>query len=112
MANEDAHRVALEVADGVATVRLDRPEKMNALDPAMFEAIVATGRELMERDDVGAVVLTGAGRAFCAGLDFGSFAAMAERQRTARGGAAASRSARPACWPSRPCTCGRWCPPP
>jgi len=79
MANDDAHRVALEVADGVATVRLDRPEKMNALDPAMFEAIVATGRELMERDDVGAVVLTGAGRAFCAGLDFSGFAAMAER---------------------------------
>lgn len=79
MANEDVHRVALEVADGVATVRLDRPEKMNALDPAMFEALVATGRELMERDDVGAVVLTGAGRAFCAGLDFSGFAAMAER---------------------------------
>ncbi|SDE60757.1 Enoyl-CoA hydratase/carnithine racemase [Blastococcus fimeti] len=73
-------RVALEVADGVATVRLDRPEKMNALDPAMFEALVATGRELMARDDVGAVVLTGAGRAFCAGLDFSSFAAMAERR--------------------------------
>jgi enoyl-CoA hydratase/carnithine racemase len=79
MANDEQHRVALEVADGVATVRLDRPEKMNALDPAMFEALVATGRELVDRDDVGAVVLTGAGRAFCAGLDFGSFAAMAER---------------------------------
>ncbi len=79
MENEAQHRVALEVADGVATVRLDRPEKMNALDPAMFAAIVATGRELMERDDVGAVVLTGAGRAFCAGLDFSGFADMAER---------------------------------
>ena len=79
MASEDPHRVALEVADGVATVRLDRPDKMNALDTPMFEAIVATGRELMERDDVGAVVLTGAGRAFCAGLDFSGFAAMAER---------------------------------
>ena len=79
MANEDVHRVALEVADGVATVRLDRPEKMNALDPAMFGAILATGKELMTRDDIGAVVLHGAGRAFCAGLDFGSFADMAER---------------------------------
>jgi enoyl-CoA hydratase/carnithine racemase len=79
MANEDVHRVALEVADGVATVRLDRPEKMNALDPAMFAAILATGKELMTRDDVGAVVLHGSGRAFCAGLDFGSFADMAER---------------------------------
>ena len=79
MASEDPHRVALEVADGVATVRLDRPDKMNALDTPMFEAIVAAGRELMDRDDVGAVVLTGAGRAFCAGLDFSGFAAMAER---------------------------------
>jgi enoyl-CoA hydratase/carnithine racemase len=73
-----SRRVALEVADGVATVRLDRPEKLNALDPAMFEALVETGKALIDRDDVGAVVLTGAGRAFCAGLDFGSFAAMAE----------------------------------
>ncbi len=79
MASQDPHRVALEVADGVATVRLDRPDKMNALDTPMFEAIVATGRELMERDDVGAVVLTGAGRAFSAGLDITGFAAMAER---------------------------------
>ncbi|WP_448628593.1 crotonase/enoyl-CoA hydratase family protein [Geodermatophilus sp. URMC 64] len=76
--DDEQRRVALEVADGVAVVRLDRPEKLNALDPAMFEALVAVGTELIERDDVGAVVLTGAGRAFCAGLDFGSFAAMAE----------------------------------
>ncbi|WP_199522191.1 crotonase/enoyl-CoA hydratase family protein [Geodermatophilus marinus] len=75
---DEPRRVALEVSDGVATVRLDRPEKLNALDPAMFEALVAVGRELVERDDVGAVVLTGSGRAFCAGLDLGSFAAMAE----------------------------------
>ncbi len=79
MANDDPHRVALEVTEGVATVTLDRPEKMNAIDPAMFEAIVAAGTELIDRDDVNAVVLTGAGRAFCAGLDFGSFAAMADR---------------------------------
>jgi len=78
MDDDVSRRVVLDVADGVATVRLDRPEKLNALDPAMFEALVTTGRELVDRDDVGAVVLTGAGRAFCAGLDFGSFAAMAE----------------------------------
>jgi enoyl-CoA hydratase/carnithine racemase len=79
--DDAARRVALEVADGVATVRLDRPEKLNALDGAMFEALVATGRELVDRDDVRAVVLTGAGRAFCAGLDLGRFAAMAEGAR-------------------------------
>ncbi|WP_346618855.1 crotonase/enoyl-CoA hydratase family protein [Blastococcus montanus] len=78
MADDVPRRVALTVADGVATVRLDRPEKLNALDHAMFEQLVAAGTELVERDDVGAVVLTGAGRAFCAGLDFGRFAAMAE----------------------------------
>ncbi|MGY1826560.1 MULTISPECIES: crotonase/enoyl-CoA hydratase family protein [unclassified Blastococcus] len=79
MADDVSRRVALTVTDGVATVRLDRPEKLNALDQAMFAAILATGKELMAREDVGAVVLTGAGRAFCAGLDFGSFADMAER---------------------------------
>ncbi|MGY1810081.1 crotonase/enoyl-CoA hydratase family protein [Blastococcus sp. SYSU D00669] len=78
MDDDVSRRVALEVADGVATVRLDRPDKLNALDPTMFEALVAVGTSLVDRDEVGAVVLTGAGRAFCAGLDFGSFAAMAE----------------------------------
>jgi hypothetical protein len=77
MDDDVSRRVALEVADGIATVRLDRPDKLNALDPAMFEALVETGTSLIDRDDIGAVVLTGAGRAFCAGLDFGSFTAMA-----------------------------------
>jgi enoyl-CoA hydratase/carnithine racemase len=77
MDDDVSRRVALEVADGIATVRLERPDKLNALDPAMFEALVETGTSLIDRDDIGAVVLTGAGRAFCAGLDFGSFAAMA-----------------------------------
>ncbi|MGY1714700.1 crotonase/enoyl-CoA hydratase family protein [Geodermatophilus sp. SYSU D01106] len=81
MDDDVSRRVALEVADGVATVRLDRPDKLNALDPAMFEALVAAGTSLVDRDDVGAVVLTGAGRAFCAGLDLASFAAMADGTR-------------------------------
>ena len=76
---DEAPRVTLEVDDGVATVRLNRPDKLNALDAAMFEALVEVGRGLIDRDDVGAVVLCGAGRAFCAGLDFGRFAAMAEQ---------------------------------
>lgn len=76
---DEAPRVTLEVDDGVATVRLNRPDKLNALDAAMFEALVDVGTGLIERDDVGAVVLCGAGRAFCAGLDFGRFAAMADQ---------------------------------
>jgi len=69
-------RVVYEVGDGVAHVRLNRPEKMNALDPAMFAGIIEAGVELRGRDDVRAVVLSGEGRAFCAGLDFGQFQEM------------------------------------
>ena len=61
--------------DGVAQVRLNRPDKLNALDPAMFDAIVAVGEELRTLKGLRAVVLAGEGRAFCAGLDLTSFAA-------------------------------------
>ena len=60
--------------DGVMHVRLNRPDKMNALDPEMFRAIIAAGEALMERKDVRVVVLSGEGRSFCAGLDTASFA--------------------------------------
>ena len=69
-------RVTTKIEDGIADVRLNRPEKMNALDPAMFKALVETGERLKEDRSVRVVVLSGEGRAFCAGLDFGSFRAM------------------------------------
>jgi len=69
-------RMHVQVADGVADVRLNRPEKLNALDPAMFEALVNTGRELATEPSLRAVVLSGEGRGFCAGLDFASFMGM------------------------------------
>ena len=69
-------RVTLTLGDdGVAQVRLNRPDKLNALDPAMFDAIVAVGEELHTLKGLRAVVLAGEGRAFCAGLDLTSFAA-------------------------------------
>jgi enoyl-CoA hydratase/carnithine racemase len=61
---------------GVADVRLNRADKMNALDTAMFEALVATGAELARDPSLRAVVLSGEGRCFCAGLDFSSFQSM------------------------------------
>ena len=68
-------RVSIDLADnGVAQVRFTRGDKMNALDPAMFEAIIAAGESLIERKDVRVVVLSGEGRSFCAGLDTSSFA--------------------------------------
>ena len=71
----DEKRVETRLDDsGIMHVRLNRPDKMNALDPAMFAAIIAAGESLMERKDVRAVVLSGEGRSFCAGLDTASFA--------------------------------------
>ena len=70
-------RVLLTVKDGVAEVCLNRPDKLNALDSAMFDALIATGEHLRTLAGLRAVVLTGAGRSFCAGLDMERFQAMA-----------------------------------
>jgi enoyl-CoA hydratase/carnithine racemase len=70
-------RVRCSIIDGVADVRLNRPDKLNALDMAMFEALIDTGEALKADRLVRAVVLSGEGRGFCAGLDFASFQAMA-----------------------------------
>jgi enoyl-CoA hydratase/carnithine racemase len=75
--NNMENRVLIDIQDHVAHVRLNRPDKMNALDDAMFEAIVDAGEQLKANPDIRAVVLSGEGRAFCAGLDMGNFANMA-----------------------------------
>ncbi len=71
-------RITVSMSDGVADVRLVRADKMNALDAAMFEALVGTTDRLKNQKGLRAVVLSGEGRAFCAGLDMGRFAAMGE----------------------------------
>ena len=72
-------RVSISISDGIADVRLVRADKMNALDHAMFEALVAATERLSKEKGVRVVVLSGEGRAFCAGLDMGRFAAMKEK---------------------------------
>ena len=67
-------RVRITVSDGVADVRLTRADKMNALDPAMFSGIIAAIDELGEMRGVRCAVLSGEGRAFCAGLDMAAMA--------------------------------------
>lgn len=71
-------RVTVSMSDGVADVRLVRGDKMNALDAAMFDALVDTANRLKSQKGLRAVVLSGEGKAFCAGLDMGRFAAMGE----------------------------------
>jgi enoyl-CoA hydratase/carnithine racemase len=68
-----AERVQLTIDNAVATVRMSRPEKRNALDPDMFEGLISTGERIIADNSVRAVVLHGEGKAFCAGLDFASF---------------------------------------
>jgi enoyl-CoA hydratase/carnithine racemase len=70
-------RVSLTLADHIAHVEMTRADKLNALDPAMFDGLIEAAAWLAERRDVRVVILSGQGRMFCAGLDFGSFAAMA-----------------------------------
>ena len=71
-------RINVTITDGVADVRLSRPDKMNALDQAMFDALIDTGRSLITTPGLRAVVVSGEGRAFCAGLDMGRFEKMAD----------------------------------
>ena len=80
-------RVSVSTTDGVADVRLNRPDKLNALDAAMFEALTATGQALAQDRSVRAVVLSGEGRAFSAGLDVGAFQGLARAVSDSESGA-------------------------
>lgn len=77
-------RVSVEIKDHIAHVTLTRGDKMNAVDPAMAEAVVAAGTSLIDNADIRAVVLSGEGRSFCAGLDVASFSAFAASDPEAR----------------------------
>lgn len=58
-----------DLDDGVLTVTLDRPDQLNSFTPAMADELERTFREVNDDDAVRAVIVTGAGRAFCAGMD-------------------------------------------
>ena len=71
-------RVAVSVdGQGIAQVRLSRPDKLNALDSEMFDAIIAAGGRLAAMDDLRCVVLSGEGKGFCAGLDLAMLGTLA-----------------------------------
>lgn len=67
--NAENDRISVEISNGVALVRLNRPEKLNALDIDSFRAIADTARSLAHNQEVRAVILQGSGKAFCSGLD-------------------------------------------
>lgn len=75
------NRVTVKIEQGVADVRMVRSDKMNALDDAMFTALIEAGERLKSEKGLRAAVLSGEGRAFCAGLDMGNFGKMASGER-------------------------------
>ena len=79
--------ITYEVADRVATVTLNRPERLNAYTPTMHGELVAAFDQADADDDVRAVIVTGAGRGFCAGADLGGGGSTFDRrQRASPGG--------------------------
>lgn len=72
-------RLSITLADGIAEVALNRPDKLNAMDEAMFAALSQAGRELAEVPGLRAVILHGSGKGFCAGIDTGLLMAFAGR---------------------------------
>lgn len=74
-------RVSIAIQDGVADVRLARPDKMNAFDDAMFDGVNSAIEKLSNTRGLRCVVLSGEGRAFCAGLDLSNFGKMASGER-------------------------------
>lgn len=69
MSATSTDRVLLEINEGIATVTLNRPDKYNGLDMPMFESITRVARQLRKDRSIRAIILTGAGDAFCSGLD-------------------------------------------
>lgn len=96
-----SERVVVGIENGVAHVELAREDKRNGLDLAMFEGLVAAGERLRADRSVRAVVLSGRGKAFCAGLDWGAFLSMgaeAGQKLLARTEASPANLAQRACW--------------
>ena len=80
--------IALSVADRVATITVNRPDKLNALNAATIGELGDAIDEVRERDDIGGAILTGAGRAFVAGADINELSSqtpMQAKQRALRG---------------------------
>src|SRR3989454_11768395 len=83
--------IRYEVADGVCTVTLNRPDRLNAVTATMLGELGEAWDRADADDAVRAVIVTGAGRAFCAGADLGAGGATFDYRRASAGGAPAPR---------------------
>lgn len=94
--------VTIDINAGIADVRLNRVEKYNALSPDMFKAIIEAGESLAKAKEVRAVVLSGNGRGFCAGLDMESMQGMTDSKPGQGGNTLLSRTELPENHAQRP----------
>ena len=78
----DYQTLNFDVDSGVATITLNRPEALNAMSPAMAKELHEVALKIDANNSVRAVILTGTGKAFCAGGDLGAFVAAGEQART------------------------------
>ena len=74
-----------EVREGIATIRFDRPDKLNAYTPEMGDEVIAAFERARDDDAARVVILTGAGRAFCAGVDLAALEAHVAGNAPSRG---------------------------
>ncbi len=82
-------QIRVDVSDAIQTITLHRPDRMNAFTPQMMRELVAAFDLADANDDVRAVIVTGEGRAFCAGADLGSGTATFDYANNPRAGAGA-----------------------
>ncbi len=75
-----SNHVTIQTIDHIAHVRLNRPHKYNALNPEMFQAIIEAGEKIRNDRTIRAIILSGEGPGFCAGLDFKGFMEMESGQ--------------------------------
>ena len=78
----DYQTLNFDVDSGVATITLNRPEALNAMSPAMAKELHEVALQIDANNSVRVVILTGTGKAFCAGGDLGAFVAAGEQART------------------------------
>src|SRR4051812_9165059 len=82
----DFEQIRYEVADGVLTITLNRPDRLNAFTETMMRELIEAFDRADADDDVRAVIVTGEGRGFCAGADLGGGGATFDwRERQAEG---------------------------
>ena len=96
--------VHVDIADRVATLTLDDPDRRNALTLPMVDEIIAAMDQIESDENVGAIVVTGAPPAFCAGPTSATSAALVMGRASARSTKASSESPGHRCRPSRPST--------